>query len=360
LKDIETESVLSIEIKRFWTEGTAAPFQSNLKTSIHLVFHVGVKREGKVFTRNVEVEREMTLFSVTPERVGTMVNQILAHVSNTPFELIDYCQSKGILVEAYSPVAHGEMLKNQEITAMAEKYHVTVPQLCIRYCLQLGMLPLPKTANPDHMRNNAAVDFEISDTDMEALKKAKRIKNYGKVLCVGGGVMIAPTYLQAQALREAGNDVTTVIGARTKKLLFFEDKMKALSKKVYVATDDGSYGHQGLGFLKDVLQAEKFDRCVAIGPVVMMKHVCEMTKPFGIPTVVTLTPIMVDGMGMCGCCRVSVDGKMKFGKEGYRSILEAAIAHRYEFVDFLTADLDSARSQIIGEKAKNARFATRR
>jgi len=112
--------------------------------------------------------------------VAPMVNQILAHVSRTPFELIDYCRSKGILVEAYSPVAHGEMLKNQEITAMAEKYGVTVPQLCIRYCLQLDTLPLPKTTNPQHMRNNAAVDFQISNADREALKHAEPIKDYGK------------------------------------------------------------------------------------------------------------------------------------------------------------------------------------
>ncbi len=144
------------------------------------------------------------------------------------------------------------------------------------------------------------------------LGNPSEIKNFGKILCVGGGVMIAPAYLQAQAFREAGNDVTAVIGARTKKLLFFEDKMKTLSNKVYVATDDGSQGHQGLGFLKGLLQAEKFDRCVAVGPVVMMKHVCDLTKPFGIPTIVTLTPIMVDGMGMCGCCRVSINGQMKF------------------------------------------------
>jgi len=144
------------------------------------------------------------------------------------------------------------------------------------------------------------------------LGNPSEIKNFGRVLCVGGGVMIAPTYLQVQSFREAGNDVTTVIGARTKKLLFFEDKMKTLSRKVYVATDDGSQGHQGLGFMKDILQAEKFDHCLAMGPVVMMKRVCEITKPFGIPTTVTLTPIMVDGMGMCGCCRVSVDGQMRF------------------------------------------------
>lgn len=113
-------------------------------------------------------------------KVKPMINQILAHISNTPFELIDYCQSKGILVEAYSPVAHGEMMKNQQIRAMAERYGVTVPQLGIRYCLELGMLPLPKSANPDHIRGNAAVDFEISAADMETLKQIEQIKDYGE------------------------------------------------------------------------------------------------------------------------------------------------------------------------------------
>jgi diketogulonate reductase-like aldo/keto reductase len=108
-----------------------------------------------------------------------MVNQILAHVSNTPKELIQYTQDKGILVEAYSPVVHGELLKNEEIAGIAKKYGVTVPQLCIRYDLQLGLLPLPKTANPDHMKNNADVDFVISDEDMEFLKNVEQIQDYG-------------------------------------------------------------------------------------------------------------------------------------------------------------------------------------
>jgi len=145
------------------------------------------------------------------------------------------------------------------------------------------------------------------------LGNPSEIKNFGKVLCVGGGVMIAPMLLQLKALREAGNTITTVIGARIKELLFFEEEIKSLSHKFYVATDDGSKGHEGLDLLKEILQKEKFDHCIAMGPVVMMQNVSEMTKPFGIPTIVTLTPIMVDGMGMCGVCRVTVNGKMKFG-----------------------------------------------
>jgi len=112
-------------------------------------------------------------------RVKPMLNQILAHVSNTPFDLIDYAKGKGMVVEAYSPVGHGQILDNAEIKEMAGKYGVSAPQLCIRYCLQLDLLPLPKTANPDHMKNNADVDFEISAEDMEKLENAEPIKDYG-------------------------------------------------------------------------------------------------------------------------------------------------------------------------------------
>ena len=109
-----------------------------------------------------------------------MVNQLLAHIGNTPANLIEYCRENCILVEAYSPVAHGEILKSEEVQAIAEKYKVTVPQLCIRYDLQLGTLPLPKTANPAHMLENAKVDFEISEQDMEILKSIKPLKDYGE------------------------------------------------------------------------------------------------------------------------------------------------------------------------------------
>lgn len=112
--------------------------------------------------------------------VAPMVNQILAHITNTPKELIDYCQAKKILVEAYSPVAHGELLNYDEVMSMAENYGVSVAQLSIRYCLQLGLLPLPKTANPAHMRNNAAVDFVITDKDMASLENLEKIKDYGQ------------------------------------------------------------------------------------------------------------------------------------------------------------------------------------
>ena len=108
------------------------------------------------------------------------VNQLLAHVSNTPFDLISFCQERGILVEAYSPIAHGMVLANPLVTGMAARYGVSAAQLCVRYCLQLGLLPLPKTANPGHLAQNADVDFEIASADMEALKGAEHIRDYGE------------------------------------------------------------------------------------------------------------------------------------------------------------------------------------
>jgi len=144
------------------------------------------------------------------------------------------------------------------------------------------------------------------------LGNPSEIKKFGRVLCVGGSVMVAPLYLQVRALRKAGNEVTTVIGARIEDLLIFEKEMKDASDEFYVATDDGSKGFKGLDFLKDLLKTGRFQRAVVMGPVVTMKTVSEITKPFNIPTVVTLTPIMVDGMGMCGVCRVTVGGETKF------------------------------------------------
>lgn len=113
-------------------------------------------------------------------RVKPMVNQILLHISNTNLELVDFCNAQGIQVEAYSPIAHGEALKNPSIAEMAKKYGVSAAQLCIRYVIQLGTIALPKTANPAHMADNADVDFTISDEDMETLKHMEHIAGYGE------------------------------------------------------------------------------------------------------------------------------------------------------------------------------------
>jgi ferredoxin--NADP+ reductase len=143
---------------------------------------------------------------------------------------------------------------------------------------------------------------------------ATHIEKYGTVVCVGGGVGIAPIYPIARSMKQAGNKVLSIIGARNRELLFWEDKMRKVSDELIVTTDDGSYARKGLVTepLKELLEREKVDRVIAIGPAIMMKFCCLTTKPFNVPTIVSLNSIMVDGTGMCGCCRLSVGGATKF------------------------------------------------
>lgn len=137
-------------------------------------------KAGKVRTIGVSNFLQEDIDNILQDcEICPAVNQILAHISNTPLGLIDYCSEKNILTEAYSPIAHGEALKNKSIKEMADKYNVSIPQLCIKYDLQLGMVVLPKTDNPAHMKSNADLGFVISDEDMEVLKNIDRIKNYG-------------------------------------------------------------------------------------------------------------------------------------------------------------------------------------
>jgi ferredoxin--NADP+ reductase len=144
------------------------------------------------------------------------------------------------------------------------------------------------------------------------LGKPARIEKFGTVLCVGGGVMTAPLHFQAKAFREAGNHVIGIVGATTKDHLIFLDEMHKTCNEISVATDDGTEGYKGIDFLKELIRERKIDRVVAEGPILMMKAVSDLTRQRGIPTVVDLIPIMVDGMGMCGACRVTVGGKMFF------------------------------------------------
>jgi len=138
------------------------------------------------------------------------------------------------------------------------------------------------------------------------------IAKFGRVLCVAGGVWCAPLRFVAQALREKGNEVVIVAAGRTKDTLIFEKELKEVSDEFYVATDDGSKGYKGLDFLKDLLKAQKFDHAIAMGQVVLLQTVTEITRPYNLKTMVTLASIMVDGMGMCGACRVTVAGETKF------------------------------------------------
>ena len=147
------------------------------------------------------------------------------------------------------------------------------------------------------------------------LGKPTHVENVGTVICVGGGTGVAVMYPITRAYKEIGNHVIAIIGARTKDLLILEEEMRAASHDLRVTTDDGSYGHHG--FVTDVLRKILDERkdvklIVGIGPVPMMKFLCKLTKEYGVKTVVSLNPIMVDATGMCGACRVSVGGKTRF------------------------------------------------
>lgn len=149
---------------------------------------------------------------------------------------------------------------------------------------------------------------EFVSEDIESLKQKK-------MLFVAGGVGTAPVYPQVKWLHEHGIDADVIVGAKTKELLILEKEMEAVAGNLYVTTDDGSYGRSGMvtQVIKDlVAEGKHYDTCVAIGPMIMMKFVCLLTKELEIPTIVSLNPIMVDGTGMCGACRVSVGGKVKF------------------------------------------------
>ncbi len=149
---------------------------------------------------------------------------------------------------------------------------------------------------------------EFVEEDLEVLKKKK-------MLFVAGGVGTAPVYPQVKWLHERGIEADVIVGAKTKDLLILEEEMKAVAGNLYVTTDDGSYGRSGMvtQTITDLVNEGKhYDVCVAIGPMIMMKFVCKLTKELEIPTIVSLNPIMVDGTGMCGACRVTVGGKVKF------------------------------------------------
>lgn len=146
------------------------------------------------------------------------------------------------------------------------------------------------------------------------LGQATHIAKVGTVVCCGGGVGVAPLLPIIKAMKQAGNRVVTVLAARTKDLIILEEQVRPYSDEVIIMTDDGSYGQKGLvtNGVEDVIQREQVDQVVTIGPAVMMKFVALLTKKYGVPTMCSLNTIMVDGTGMCGACRVTVDGRTKF------------------------------------------------
>ena len=140
------------------------------------------------------------------------------------------------------------------------------------------------------------------------------VKKYGTVVCIAGGYGAAPAYLIAKAFKEAGNKVYIIVGARNAGLIFWQDKMKSVSDGYFITTDDGSLGRQGFvtNQLAEIMYKEKIDHVMAIGPIPMMKAVADLTRDKNIPTVASMNTIMVDGTGMCGSCRLTVGGEVKF------------------------------------------------
>jgi len=181
------------------------------------------------------------------------------------------------------------------------------------------------------------------------------IENFGTVVCVAGGVGVAPITPIARELRKAGNRVVSILGARSKDLLFWEKELGAVSDRLIVTTDDGSYARKGLVTepLKELLEGgeEEVGRVIAIGPGIMMKFCAKTTEPFGVKTIVSLNPIMVDGTGMCGCCRVSVAGKTRFvcvdgpDFDGHQVDWELLFARQRMYLDEEKCSLERWRSQ---------------
>ena len=178
-----------------------------------------------------------------------------------------------------------------------------------------GTITLVVQAVGDSTRKICALEPGDSLTDVVGpLGKATRIEQFGTVLCCGGGVGVAPLLPIIRAMKAAGNRVVSVLAGRSKDLIILEKEVRESSDEVIIMTDDGSYGQQGLVTVgvEQVLQREHVDRCVTIGPAIMMKFVALLTKKYEVPTEASLNAIMVDGTGMCGACRVTVGGKTRF------------------------------------------------
>ena len=227
------------------------------------------------------------------------------------------------LKDVEAPRVARHCLPGQFVIVRVDEYSERVPLTICDYDAEKGTVTIvfqPVGASTRKMVPLKAGDYfedfvgplgrpsELTEMDPEELKKKR-------IVFVGGGLGTAPVYPQLKWLYEHGVTADAIIGARNKDLIILEDKMKAVSN-LYLTTDDGSYVRKGMGtdVLRDLVQnqGKEYDLCIAIGPMIMMKFVCLLTKELGIPTIVSMNPIMVDGTGMCGACRVIVGGEVKF------------------------------------------------
>ena len=203
----------------------------------------------------------------------------------------------------------------QFIILRTDKNSERIPLTIADYDRQNEILTIVYMAVGYTTKKLASLDVgdEIEDI-VGPLGVPTHIENYGTVICVAGGYGAAPCYLIAKAFKEAGNKVHMVMGARTKDLIFWQDKMKNACNELHITTDDGSLGTKGFTtqVTKEIIDSEKVDYVIAVGPMPMMRAVAELTRPYEIKTEASMNPIMVDGTGMCGACRVTVGGKVKF------------------------------------------------
>lgn len=233
-------------------------------------------------------------------------------------------QSNIVLMEVEAPRVAKHCLPGQFIIAKTDEYGERIPLTICDYNREKGTVTIVvQTIGAGTQRmmslnqGEALADFvgplgcpsELClEENLEETKKKK-------IVFIGGGLGTAPVYPQVKWLHEHGVEADVIIGYRSKDLIFYEEEMKSVAKNLYVTTDDGSYGFHGNGC--NQLQAlydegVRYDQCVSIGPMIMMKFVCELTKKLEIPTIVSMNPIMVDGTGMCGACRLMVGGEVKF------------------------------------------------
>ena len=229
--------------------------------------------------------------------------------------LIDSKLAKIGSIEVFSPEIASKVMPGQFVVIMVSEKGERVPLTVVEKDTSKGAIKLifqEAGLTTKILGTMKAGDFLYSLVG--PLGHPTQTKKYGKVIIVGGGVGIAEIYPVARAMKEAGNHITTILGARSKELLILENELKTMSDEFYVVTDDGSYGFKGFttDILEEHLLKDKYDLVYSVGPIPMMKRSALVTKKFNVRTIVSLNAIMVDATGMCGCCRVTVGGKTYF------------------------------------------------
>lgn len=253
-----------------------------------------------------------------------------------------------VLIKIHAPEIAKVACPGQFVIVRADEVGERIPLTLVDWELERGTITLIFQEVGVSTKKLGALNINEELHDLAGpLGNPSDIENYGTVVIIGGGVGTAPCLPIAKALRKAGNKVISIIGARNEKLLILEDEMRSISDEVYISTDDGSKGHKG--FVSDVLKMliekkRSINIVYAIGPTVMMRAVAMVTRPYKIRTVVSLNPIMVDGMGMCGACRVSVNNKVKFACVDGPEF----DAHQVDFDELIK------RQQVFSKEEKNA------